>query len=159
MATEITLQDRIHQLKENVNVIRAAHLIANASVLIVQTGAGMSADSGLPIYKDVADVEAYRKSKLSYYDLCQPDLILEDPSLFYGFWFSCFNDYRTKKPHNGYNIITKWKTERFGNTNDNSERIRKQIMDACYLLEEEKQKKLPGAFFVATSNVNFYDYY
>jgi hypothetical protein len=32
-----------------------------------------------------------------------------DPSLFYGFWGACFNDYRRTAPHEGYGIIKNWR--------------------------------------------------
>ena len=43
----------------------AAEAIAAADVFVLFTGAGFSADSGLSVYKDIADVKAYRKKKLT----------------------------------------------------------------------------------------------
>ena len=40
---------------------RAACAINAADVLLLATGAGWSADSGLAVYKDVADVAAYHE--------------------------------------------------------------------------------------------------
>jgi hypothetical protein len=73
-------------------------------VLLLCTGAGFSADSGLAVYKDVADVPAYKERKLDYADICVPGSLFDmdtfclncmrvgwieqDPDLFYGFW--CF---------------------------------------------------------------------
>ena len=44
--------------KRNQMIEAAAAAIATADVLLVTTGAGWSADSGLAVYKDVADVPA-----------------------------------------------------------------------------------------------------
>jgi len=41
-------------------------------VLLVVTGAGFSADSGLATYVDVADIDAYRGRGWEYRDLCKP---------------------------------------------------------------------------------------
>jgi hypothetical protein len=56
---------------------QAATAITQAEVLIVTTGAGFSADSGLAIHRDVAKVPAYSERKVEYHDLCVPDW-LED---------------------------------------------------------------------------------
>ena len=50
----------------------AARRIHDAEVLLVVTGAGFSADSGLATYLDVADIEAYSSKGWKYRDLCQP---------------------------------------------------------------------------------------
>ena len=80
------------QAKHDDLVERAAAAIADADVLLVATGAGWSADSGLAVYKDVEDVDAYRERKKTYHDLCNPRVLDEDPALFHGFWGGCFND-------------------------------------------------------------------
>ena len=51
---------------------RAAEVIFDADVLLVITGAGFSADSGLATYIDVADVDAYRDRGWRYRDICVP---------------------------------------------------------------------------------------
>eukprot|EP00121_Abeoforma_whisleri_P006015 Awhi_evm2s5460 len=90
---------------------RAAKEIKEANVLIFLSGAGFSADSGLLVYKDIA--HEYMDEGYDYADLCTPTWIEEDPDLFYGFWGSCFNEYRAKAPHFGYNIIKSWRDKYF----------------------------------------------
>mmetsp|Transcript_159030 Transcript_159030/g.506493 ORF Transcript_159030/g.506493 Transcript_159030/m.506493 type:complete len:479 (+) Transcript_159030:80-1516(+) len=85
--------------------------LSNADVLLVCFGAGFSADSGLALYKDIAELEAYRGMKLQYHDICQPLWLHKDPELFYGFWGTCYNDYRDTQPHEGYDILRRWKDE------------------------------------------------
>ena len=58
---------------------RAAAALLDADVLLISAGAGMSADSGLAVYKDIASVPAWRKAGLTYADLCDP-CWLEDVS-------------------------------------------------------------------------------
>jgi hypothetical protein len=93
---------------------RAAAAIAQADVLLVMTGAGWSADSGLRIDRDIASQPAYAARCLTYPDLCQPHLLTDDPELFYGFWGACLNDYRhTHIPREGYAIVQSWRDELF----------------------------------------------
>jgi len=61
-------------LKSNVkkHCQQAARKIYDAYVLLVVTGAGFSADSGLATYIDVADIDAYKSRGWKYRDLCKP---------------------------------------------------------------------------------------
>ena len=91
----------------------AADVIRKADFLLLSTGAGMSADSGLPVYKDVAKFEAYKTMGVTYRDLCTPLWLSRKPEIFYGFWGTCWNDYRSTKPHPGHNIIKSWVSTHF----------------------------------------------
>ena len=88
---------------------RAAQAILNADYFLVAAGAGLSADSGLPVYRDIASVPAYGKMGVTYADLCDPDWMKKDLSVFYGFWGSCYNSYMDTVPHEGYLILRKWR--------------------------------------------------
>lgn len=50
----------------------------------MSAGAGFSADSGLPVYKDIANVPAYHRMGVTYADLCEPRWIVSDPEVFFG---------------------------------------------------------------------------
>eukprot|EP01125_Pyxidicula_operculata_P016391 TRINITY_DN5628_c0_g1_i1.p1 TRINITY_DN5628_c0_g1~~TRINITY_DN5628_c0_g1_i1.p1 ORF type:complete len:267 (+),score=14.95 TRINITY_DN5628_c0_g1_i1:56-802(+) len=84
---------------------KAAEAIIKADILLLCAGAGMSADSGLPVYNGIADIEAYRKMGVTYSDLCNPNWLTKDPSIFYGFWGKCYNDYVSSTPHKGYRSL------------------------------------------------------
>merc|ERR1719502_442743 len=99
-------------------ILRAAAVLAEAEVLVLLTGAGWSADSGLAVYRDIADVPAYHNQGLTYYDLCQPRWLKRRPEIFYGFWGGCFNDYRDTAPHAGYGIVARWRDAQFGASTD-----------------------------------------
>jgi len=86
----------------------AAKAILRATHLLVTAGAGMSADSGLPTYDKIADNMAYKSRDLNYADLCRPQLLRSDACLALGFWGSCFNLYKTTRPHDGYHILKEW---------------------------------------------------
>jgi hypothetical protein len=87
---------------------QAAQHIARADFLLIATGAGFSADSGLPTYADVATHPIYQRQSLDYGDLCRNRCLHEDPALFYGFWGTCYNSYQQAHPHKGYGILQKW---------------------------------------------------
>ncbi|KAJ1458471.1 hypothetical protein M885DRAFT_512932 [Pelagophyceae sp. CCMP2097] len=148
----------------------AAAAISAADVLLVCTGAGFSADSGLAVYRDIAKVEAYAARKLAYHDICVPRWLGDEPDLFWGFWGRCFNDYRETAPHAGYDVIRKWRDDRFSET-DVARRIRQallaeraddvdesprheRVVEPYHVLEDDAA----GAFFVFTSNVDAHSF-
>ena len=92
---------------------RAAAALLEADVLLISAGAGMSADSGLAVYKDIDKVTAWRKMGVTYADLCDPCWIADDPEIFYGFWGSCLNNYMDTEPHEGYAILRRWIAKHF----------------------------------------------
>lgn len=62
----------------------AAKALHESDVLLLFTGAGWSADSGLAVYGDVARIPAYQQRGLDYSEICMPDWLYDDPELFYG---------------------------------------------------------------------------
>merc|ERR550532_2228500 len=144
---------------------QAAKAISEADVLLLCTGAGFSADSGLAVYDDVAQVPAYKQRGLNYQDLCNPHWLDADPDLFWGFWGQCYNDYRCTAPHEGYRIIDTW-AEKWFRKSEIADRVRAfeaelaavqenvgNHADEPYALDD-----LAGAFFAFTSNVDGHHY-
>eukprot|EP01115_Flamella_aegyptia_P000351 TRINITY_DN104_c0_g1_i1.p1 TRINITY_DN104_c0_g1~~TRINITY_DN104_c0_g1_i1.p1 ORF type:complete len:379 (+),score=90.17 TRINITY_DN104_c0_g1_i1:117-1253(+) len=153
---------------------KAAEAIAKADILLLATGAGFSQDSGLAVYKDIADIDAYHKMGVDYADLCVPDWIKKDPEIFFGFWGACYNDYRRVNPHDGYHIIRRWK-EKFFHSETESAKLLQSILQSStksqksnknstveeeleVLLEklsiDKEKSKAPGPFYIYTSNVD-----
>eukprot|EP00164_Ancoracysta_twista_P020060 GFYU01035654.1.p1 GENE.GFYU01035654.1~~GFYU01035654.1.p1 ORF type:complete len:149 (-),score=17.07 GFYU01035654.1:6-452(-) len=91
----------------------AAEAIRDADFLLVAAGAGFSADSGLPVYADVATQSVYKELDVNYQDLCDPHLLEVNAPLFYGFWLDCMDRYRDTQPHAGYSILARWRRELF----------------------------------------------
>jgi hypothetical protein len=98
----------------------------------------------------------------NYLDLCQPIWITENPELFYGFWGKCWNDYRDTIPHEGYNIMKKWKNNMFGSSNPTYAAFRESLMNFEDVYNPESSNTgvtpedalyIPGNCFVYTSNV------
>jgi hypothetical protein len=88
--------------------LAAARAIKEADFVLVCAGAGFSKDSGLPVYDEIA--APYKRQGYDYSDLCRPELMASDPSLFYGFWGHCFNLYSETMPHGGYVTLFNWIT-------------------------------------------------
>lgn len=143
----------------------AAKAISEADVLLLCTGAGFSADSGLAVYDDVAQVPAYKQRGLSYQDLCNPHWLHDDPNLFWGFWGQCYNDYRCTAPHEGYAIIDVW-AEKWFRKSEVADRVR--AIGAQLAVTQENMghhadepyglNDFAGAFFAFTSNVDGHHY-
>jgi len=152
------------QSNMDVNLALAAEIISKAEVLILITGAGFSADSGLALYADVANVNAYRERNLEYHDICQPHWLGHDPGLFYGFWGQCFNDYCMTQPHKGYEIVAKWRNDK--NRGSVAKEMKKNVeaQEQSSLLEGEAVgdpylvQGRAGAFFTFTSNVDAHSF-
>lgn len=92
----------------DVAVVRASAAIKAADYLLVASGAGLSADSGLPVYVDAALVSAWQRQGLSYQELCDTLLLIKDPACAFGFWTQCLRSYRHAVPHAGYAILERW---------------------------------------------------
>jgi len=138
----------------------AAQEIQDADALLLCTGAGFSADSGLAVYKDIAQVPAYADRRLKYHDICDPCWLEDEPSLFYGFWGACFNDYRSTQPHRGYSIVGNWVDRKFRNSDvarSIQQRLEMQKREAC-TNEPYVCDRHAGAFFVFTSNVDAHSF-
>ncbi len=80
-------------------------------MLLIAAGAGFSADSGLPVYDSIAKDPLYASAGITYSDLCEPLMMVENPELFFGFWGSCCNTYRSAPLHAGYVLLNRWAEE------------------------------------------------
>lgn len=61
----------------------------------------------MKVYKDIAKIPTYKTMNLDYADLCDPSLLIgkESQQIFYGFWGTCYNDYKQTQPHKGYHQL------------------------------------------------------
>ena len=90
--------DFSHDMSD-INFHRAAMKLQQANYLLITTGAGFSADSGLQTY-ECAPVE--------YRDMCNPFKLTEEPFKFQKFWLNFTRSYMDTKPHIGYEILDQW---------------------------------------------------
>ncbi|KAL9188650.1 hypothetical protein ACHAXT_007028 [Thalassiosira profunda] len=91
--------DGIELQSLNLNILRAAKKLREANYLLITTGAGFSADSGLSTY-ECAPAE--------YRDMCNPAKLTDDPLRFQQFWLNFTRSYLETKPHKGYDILDQW---------------------------------------------------
>jgi len=148
MGRSVCTPEEAEELEKSfeINCEKAAQAILSADFFLLATGAGFSKDSGLAVYKDIADIPAYHKIEKNYVQLCQPHWMKTDPEIFFGFWGGCFNDYRKTTPHLGYSIIKEWRDRFFSQTS----KISTEFSD----LKRGEEEETPGPFFIYTSNVD-----
>lgn len=80
--------------------------IAKAEVILVLAGAGMSADSGLPTYRDREGFwnayPLYRELSKDYERMMSPYGLQSDPAFAWGFFAHQYRLYHDALPHQGY---------------------------------------------------------
>ena len=106
----------------------ARKVMTQAQALIVAAGAGMGVDSGLPDFRGNEgfwhNYPIARRVGLSFVDLANPRWFDENPQLAWAFYGHRLQLYRQTEPHVGFHLLLE-----FG-------------------------KRLPGGYFVFTSNVD-----
>lgn len=128
----------------------AAKLIMEAEVILISTGAGWSADSGLATYPGIAEIRPYQKRNLTYYDICQPWWLKKEPETFYGFWGDSCNVYRETTPHAGYALLKSWKDNILMKKN----RINAKLGECISAYNYKDNYVTADPFFSLTSNVD-----
>jgi NAD-dependent SIR2 family protein deacetylase len=102
----------------DVEIGRAARLVAEAEALVVCAGAGMGVDSGLPDFRgDEGFWRAYppfQRLGLSFVDLANPSWFQRDPALAWGFYGHRLGLYRRTVPHAGFGILLGWARAKVG---------------------------------------------
>ena len=95
-------------------VEHAARQIAEADALIITAGAGMGVDSGLPDFRgDKGFWEAYPALHgYSFADMANPQWFYNDPHRAWGFYGHRLNLYRDVTPHDGFQILRQWATQK-----------------------------------------------
>jgi NAD-dependent SIR2 family protein deacetylase len=113
---------------ENVVIEEAARTIREADALLINAGAGMGVDSGLPDFRGNEGFwnayPPYRELGVSFVEMANPRGFVSDPEFAWGFYGHRLNLYRETEPHDGFHR----------------------------LLEIGSAK--PGGYFVFTSNVD-----
>ena len=89
---------------------RAAEKLAQSTLILIGAGAGMGRDSGLPDFRGNEgfwnNYPPYR-NKFDFYSCANPEFLVTNPHLFWGFYGSRSIMYREKKPHKGFHILKK----------------------------------------------------
>ncbi len=86
---------------------KAAEYIREAESLVVFTGAGMSADSGIPTFRGSDGLW----SRFRPEDLATLDAFLRDPVLVWKWYLWRISKLKSVKPHKGYKVLSRWYKE------------------------------------------------
>jgi len=139
--------DKLKKARVESEYHQAAKAILEAEVILISTGAGWSADSGLATYPGIAEIPPYQERGLTYYDICQPWWAKREPATFYGFWGDSCNVYRETKPHDGYALLKSWKDEILMKNNRVTAKLEK-------VMAKYEKDITRDPFFSLTSNVD-----
>merc|ERR1740129_288744 len=88
----------------------AADVIRDADALLICTGAGMGADSGLATFRgrNAGTWLPLTTMQMDYTHMCDPHWFDDDPRLAWAFWHFCYQAYKRSSPHRGYELLAKW---------------------------------------------------
>jgi NAD-dependent SIR2 family protein deacetylase len=90
----------------------AARAIQSADALLITAGAGMSADSGLPVFRGNEGFwRAYpplASQRISFERMAQPMWFAERPRMAWAFYGHRLQLYREARPHAGYDLLRTW---------------------------------------------------
>jgi len=104
-----------------------SNALKKCDVILIFAGAGMSADSGLPTYRDTEgfwnDYPLYRDLDRDYVSMMSPQGFHSDPHFAWGFFIHQYMLYTKAYPHDGY----------------------RKLLDICRSLDD---------FFIVTTNVD-----
>jgi len=91
---------------------QVAEAIATADALLITAGAGMSADSGLPVFRGNEGFwRAYpplAAQKISFERMAQPMWFDERPRMAWAFYGHRLKLYRDAVPHEGHTLLRRW---------------------------------------------------
>ena len=100
---------------ESATLEAAARALAGAKKVLISTGAGMSADSGIPTYRDDKgmwrDFEPFTEKGLQPREIAHLDGYQRDPAAAWGFHEWVRRSMRAAVPHAGYEVVRRWVQE------------------------------------------------
>lgn len=87
----------------------AIKTIKDADAILIFSGSGMSADSGLPIFRGEngfwSSYPDLKNKEITFEDIANPQSFKETPELALGFYGSRLNSYLDVAPHDGYRML------------------------------------------------------
>lgn len=97
---------------ESAPIAAAAEALAGAKKVLISTGAGMSADSGVPTYRDEdgmwRDFEPFTAKGVIPREIAHLDGYQRDPEAAWGFHEWVRRTMRAAEPHAGYEVVRRW---------------------------------------------------
>jgi NAD-dependent SIR2 family protein deacetylase len=91
---------------------RVANWLSESDGLLINAGAGMGVDSGLPDFRGNDGFwrayPALRNANLNFSDMADPSWFSKNPRLAWGFYGHRLELYRKTMPHYGFSILKRW---------------------------------------------------
>ena len=84
----------------------ATSFIRQAKKIVILAGSGMSADSGLPTFRDKSGY--WKNTSIDHFRMASYTTFLNDPVVSWSFYADRIGSYRASKPHLGYEILHGW---------------------------------------------------
>ena len=84
----------------------AAGFIRQAKKIVILAGSGMSADSGLPTFRDKSGY--WKNASTDHFKMASYTTFLNGPIVSWSFYADRISSYRAAKPHLGYEILHSW---------------------------------------------------
>lgn len=85
-----------------------AEKLSKCTVLMIGAGAGMGKDSGLPDFRGNEGFWNHYppyKGKFNFFECANPQFLVNNPNLFWGFYGSRLLMYRATIPHEGFRLL------------------------------------------------------
>ncbi len=102
----LVFQDKMKELEAAIKILE------NTKKILFLTGAGMSADSGIPTFRDINgfwnNFPVYKEKELDPIDLANGNNFLQFPEESWGFYEWRRRNAHQNKPHEGYDMINKF---------------------------------------------------
>lgn len=94
----------------------AAQWLRDADEILITAGAGMGVDSGLPDFRDAHGFwnayPALKAEGVGFQDIANGEAFRDHPIRTWGFYGHRLNLYRRTVPHDGYNVLHRWSSEK-----------------------------------------------
>jgi NAD-dependent SIR2 family protein deacetylase len=91
---------------------KVAYWLSESDGLLINAGAGMGVDSGLPDFRGNdgfwRSYPALRNANLSFVEMADPTWFSKNPRLAWGFYGHRLELYRKAMPHYGFSILKRW---------------------------------------------------
>lgn len=91
---------------------KIAYWLSESDGLLINAGAGMGVDSGLPDFRGNdgfwRSYPALRNANLSFVEMADSSWFFRDPRLAWGFYGHRLELYRNAMPHYGFSILKRW---------------------------------------------------
>lgn len=90
---------------------KVAEALLNCDAWMVTAGAGMGVDSGMPDFRGKTGLWHDRETPITWEETSDEKWFTQDPAFAWGMFYTRLDMYRTKTPHEGFQVLLKWAAE------------------------------------------------